>query len=215
MILLSFDTSTDALSIAISKDGSILKESHTISPVRHSSALIPAIEKILREAKIRIDAVDVIAVGLGPGSFTGIRVGVVTAKMLAVALNINIVGVSSLEAIARSFLSAQDPKVAVMLDARKSKAYTAAYTLKNSRVSVVAKPALKLDSERGSFIQKGFKVVGDLPGSMSHGEEFKPNARFIAEAGYDLAIQKKFTSPAKLNPDYLHPRDCNVTIKKS
>jgi tRNA threonylcarbamoyladenosine biosynthesis protein TsaB len=206
LILLSFDTSTDALSIAVSKDGTILKESHTISAVRHSSALIPAIEKILRDAKIRIEDVDVIAVGLGPGSFTGIRVGVVTAKMLAVALKIKIVGVSSLEAIARAFLSAQDPKVAVMLDARKSKAYTAAYELKNGRIRSVVKPALKLGSESTLFIKKGFKVVGD--------EETKPNARFIAEAGHDLAKQKKFTSPNKLDPEYLHPRDCNVTLKK-
>ncbi len=214
MILLSFDTSTDALSVAVSRDSSIVKESHTISAVRHSSALIPAIEKILRDAKIRIEDVDVIAVGLGPGSFTGIRVGVVTAKMLAVALKIKIVGVSSLEAIARAFLSKQDPKVAVMLDARKSKAYTAAYELKSGQVSVVAQPALKLDSESALFIKKGFKVVGDLPGFLSAGDEFKPKARFIAEAGYDLARHKKFTSPAKLDPEYLHPRDCNVTIKK-
>ncbi len=215
MILLSFDTSTDALSVAVSKDGAIVKELHLISAVRHSSALIPAIEKMLREAKIRIDDVDVIAVGLGPGSFTGIRVGVVTAKMLAVAQNIKIVGVSSLEAIARSFLSAHNPKVAVMLDARKSKAYTAAYALKNGRVSVVVKPALKLDSVRALFIKKGFKVVGDLSDPLNLGEEFKPKARFIAEAGHALAKQKKFTSPAKLDPDYLHPRDCNVTLKKS
>ncbi len=214
MIILSFDTSTDALSVAVSKDGSILKESRAISAVRHSSALIPAIEKILRDAKIRTEDVDVIAVGLGPGSFTGIRVGVVTAKMLAVALKIKIVGVSSLEAIARSFLSVQDPKVAVMLDARKSKAYTGAYELKNGRVHVVVKPALKLDSESALFIKKGFKVVGDLTGLLRSGEEFRPNARFIAEAGHDLAKQKKFTSPDKLDPEYLHPRDCNVTIKK-
>lgn len=213
--MLSFDTSTDALSVAVSKDGSILKESHTISAVRHSSALIPAIEKILREAKTHIGDVDVIAVGLGPGSFTGIRVGVVTAKMLAVALKIKIVGVSSLEAIARAFLSDQDPKVAVMLDARKSKAYAAAYEQKNGRVSVAAKTALIMHAEDALFAKKGFKVVGDLPGLSCSSEELKPKARFIASAGYDLAKQKKFTSPAKLNPDYLHPRDCNVTVRKS
>ncbi len=214
MILLSFDTSTDALSVAVSKDDSILKELHTISAVRHSSALIPAVEKILREAKIPLADVDAIAVGLGPGSFTGIRVGVVTAKMLAVALGIKVVGVSSLEAIARSFLSSQNPKIAVMLDARKSKAYSAAYEQKNGRVTVASKPMLKLHTDSTLFAKKGFKVVGDLTGILSFGEELKPKARWIAEAGYDLARHKKFTSLAKLDPEYLHPRDCNVTLKK-
>lgn len=204
MKLLAFDTSSDALSLAVWVNGSILKEIHHRSQERHSSVLIPAVEKILKSAKLGIADIDVIAVGLGPGSFTGIRVAVVTAKMLAFALNKKIVGVSSLEAIARSSLSKEHPKVAVLLDARKAKVYGAAYEWIHGRVRETAKPALRAQADIEQFEKSGYQVITSA----------EPMARWIAEAGGELAKNKKFIPPAKLDPEYLHPRDCNVTIKK-
>ena len=122
MKILGIDTSTPIGSVALIDDGNIVAE-HTLNIVQaHSSRLMPAIDTVLKWGEITPDALDGCSVGIGPGSFTGIRIGVATAKSLCYAVDKPIVGVSTLESIAYN-LRLTNGLVCPILDARRSEVY--------------------------------------------------------------------------------------------
>lgn len=122
MKILGIDTSTPIGSVALI-DGENIVAEHTLNIVQaHSSRLMPAIDTVLKWGDITPDALDGCAVGIGPGSFTGVRIGVATAKSLCYAVDKPIVGVSTLEAIAFN-LRWTDGFVCPILDARRSEIY--------------------------------------------------------------------------------------------
>ena len=126
MKILGIDTSTPIGSIALI-DGDNLVAEHTLNIVQaHSSRLMPAIDSVLKWGDITADALDGCAVGTGPGSFTGIRIGVATIKSLCYALDTPIVGVSTLEAIAYN-LRSTNGVICPLLDARRSEIYGTAF----------------------------------------------------------------------------------------
>jgi len=98
--LLAFDTSTSSLAVAVMANGELLAEQNIHAERNHSAYLVTAIEKALELAGLTKQELDGIVVGVGPGSYTGIRIAVTTAKTLAWALNIPVFGISSLEATA-------------------------------------------------------------------------------------------------------------------
>ena len=126
MKILGIDTSTPIGSVAVI-DGDNLVAEHTLNIVQaHSSRLMPAIDGILKWSDITADTLDGCAVGIGPGSFTGIRIGVATIKSLCYALDKPIVGVSTLEAIAYN-LRWTNGIICPLLDARRSEVYGAIF----------------------------------------------------------------------------------------
>ena len=126
MKILGIDTSTPIGSIALI-DGDTLVAEHTLNIVQaHSSRLMPAIDTVLKWSDITADDLDGCAVGIGPGSFTGIRIGVATIKSLCYALDKQIVGVSTLEAIAYN-LRWTNGVICPLLDARRSEVYGAIF----------------------------------------------------------------------------------------
>ena len=126
MKVLGIDTSTPIGSIAL-MDGDNLVAEHTLNIVQaHSSRLMPAIDSVLKWGNITVDALDGCAVGIGPGSFTGIRIGVATIKSVCYALDKPIVAVSTLEAIAYN-LRSTNGVICPLLDARRSEIYGTAF----------------------------------------------------------------------------------------
>ena len=126
MKILGIDTSTPIGSVAVI-DGDNLVAEHTLNIVQaHSSRLMPAIDGILKWSDITADDLDGCAVGIGPGSFTGIRIGVATIKSLCYALDKPIVGVSTLEAVAYN-LRWTNGLICPLLDARRSEIYGAIF----------------------------------------------------------------------------------------
>lgn len=122
MNILGIDTSTPIGSVALIDDENIVAE-HTLNIVQaHSSRLMPAIDTVLKWGEITPHELDGCAVGIGPGSFTGIRIGVATVKSLCYAVDKPIVGVSTLEAIAYNLRWA-DAVICPILDARRSEIY--------------------------------------------------------------------------------------------
>lgn len=122
MKILGIDTSTPIGSVALI-DGNNLVAEHTLNIVQaHSSRLMPAIDGVLKWGDITADTLDGCAIGIGPGSFTGIRIGVATIKSLCYALDKPIVGVSTLEAIAYN-LRWTNGIICPLLDARRSEIY--------------------------------------------------------------------------------------------
>lgn len=126
MKILGIDTSTPIGSVALI-DGDNLAAEHTLNIVQaHSSRLMPAIDTVLKWSDITADNLDGCAVGIGPGSFTGIRIGVATIKSLCYALDKPIVGVSTLEAVAYN-LRGTNGIICPLLDARRSEVYGAIF----------------------------------------------------------------------------------------
>ena len=126
MKILGIDTSTPVGSVAVI-DGDNLVAEHTLNIVQaHSSRLMPAIDTVLKWSDITADDLDGCAVGIGPGSFTGIRIGVATIKSVCYALDKPIVGVSTLEAVAYN-LRWSNGIICPLLDARRSEIYGAIF----------------------------------------------------------------------------------------
>ena len=126
MKILGVDTSTPIGSVALIDGDNVVAE-HTLDIVQaHSSRLMPAIDSVLKWGDITVDALDGCAVGIGPGSFTGIRIGVATIKSICYAVDKPIVGVSTLEAIAYN-LRWSNSIICPLLDARRSETYGAIF----------------------------------------------------------------------------------------
>ncbi|NMB03862.1 MAG: tRNA (adenosine(37)-N6)-threonylcarbamoyltransferase complex dimerization subunit type 1 TsaB [Tissierellia bacterium] len=121
-MILAFDSATKYCSVALYCEGEILEQTDP-APHGHASQLMPMIDDILSRADSTISQVEAIVVSLGPGSFTGIRIGISTALGLASALDIPVYGVSSLRA--RSFLD--HSTVCPLIDARRDRVYAACY----------------------------------------------------------------------------------------
>ncbi|HLR18631.1 MAG TPA: tRNA (adenosine(37)-N6)-threonylcarbamoyltransferase complex dimerization subunit type 1 TsaB [Staphylococcus sp.] len=126
MIYLLIDTSNQPLSVAIMEDNQLLSEINSNEKINHSTQLMPAIEKVITESKVLKKDIDVIVVAKGPGSYTGLRIGVTVAKTLAYALNADLYGVSSLKALAAT-VKEDDRLIVPIFDARREAVYTGVY----------------------------------------------------------------------------------------
>ncbi|GAA3142248.1 tRNA threonylcarbamoyl adenosine modification protein YeaZ [Kribbella aluminosa] len=125
-MLLAFDTSSAAVTVALATpDGEIVESSTTVDALRHGELLAPAIAAALESAGVTPRDLTGIAVGVGPGPFTGLRVGLVTARTMGEVLGISVAGVCSLDILARQ--SALTLPVAVATDARRKEIYWALY----------------------------------------------------------------------------------------
>lgn len=132
MLILAFESSAKAASVALCRDGHLVSQYSQCSGLTHSRTLLPMAEDMLKNAELTLRDVDLIAVAHGPGSFTGIRIGVSTVKGLAWAGDKPCVGVSTLEAMAWHGLAAGGVVCPVM-DARRSQVYNALFEIKDGR----------------------------------------------------------------------------------
>ena len=121
MLLLALDTTTAACSVALANTGQLIAEVTTIIPRTHSQRLLPLVHGLLSETPYAISDVEGIAVSRGPGSFTGLRIGLATARGLALALNVPVVGISSLEVLAHG--AGVNGLVCPTLNARREQVY--------------------------------------------------------------------------------------------
>lgn len=126
MRILAIDTACNLARVALTDENELIKEITVDDKRRHSVKLLPTIETLLADCRVAPKDLDMIAVTNGPGSFTGLRIGVVTAKTMAYALKIPLVGVNTLDAMAASF-SSEQTIVCPLIDARNTRAYGGFY----------------------------------------------------------------------------------------
>jgi len=126
MLILGIDTTTLACSVALLKNDALLAEATLNIRKTHSERLMPLLDKLLAESGIEREEIDAIAVASGPGSFTGLRIGLATARALAQGLSIPAVAVCTLEALAEA-IAVPGVLICPLLDARRSQVYTALY----------------------------------------------------------------------------------------
>ena len=139
MNYLAIDASTEACSVALQVNDAIsgtkVYSCYELCPQSHSLQLLPMVDKLLKEANITLSQCDGLIFGRGPGSFTGVRIGVGVAQGLAFAANLPVVGVSSLQAMAQlAFIKHQQSKVYAAIDARMGEAYNAYFVLDENNI---------------------------------------------------------------------------------
>jgi tRNA threonylcarbamoyladenosine biosynthesis protein TsaB len=139
MLVLAFDTSTTLGTVAVLRDGQLLAELGASVRASHGETLLPHVERALGLAGVGLPELDLLAVGIGPGSFTGVRIGVATAEGLALAERKPLVGVSSLRVLARGLGHGEGLAVPV-LDAYKGEVYCAAYAHEREDFAEVIAP---------------------------------------------------------------------------
>lgn len=132
MLTLAFESSAKAASVALLRDGSLISQYSQCSGLTHSRTLLPMAEDLLKNAELKLSDIDLFAVAHGPGSFTGIRIGVSTVKGLAWACDKPCVGVSTLESMAWHGLAAGG-LVCPVMDARRSQVYTALFEIRDGK----------------------------------------------------------------------------------
>ncbi len=130
MKILSVDTSSAICSVALLEDTNVLKELYIDDANTHSTKLMPLIDELLNSLNITIKDIDLFACGIGPGSFTGIRIGVSTIKAFADVTNKPVIGVTSLEALA--FAVKDDGFICPLIDAKHDNLYFGLFEYKNS-----------------------------------------------------------------------------------
>lgn len=124
--ILALDTSAKAASCAVYKDGILLAESFTNAGLTHSQTIMPMVSDMLSSSRVSIDEIDLFAVSAGPGSFTGLRIGISAVKGMAMAKNKPCAAVSTLEALAFN-LSIFNGVIVPVMDARRAQVYTAIF----------------------------------------------------------------------------------------
>jgi tRNA threonylcarbamoyladenosine biosynthesis protein TsaB len=153
MNILSIETSSVVASVAISNDDGILGEITINHPRTHSQKLMPIIKYIFNNLSLTIKDIDLIAVSNGPGSFTGVRIGLTTAKALAHPLNIPIVTFSTLDSLGMN-LSAYNGKVISVVDGRRKKVFVKSFYFNKGKV--IKKEAAKMGMI-GDFLDQWHK----------------------------------------------------------
>lgn len=210
-MILAMDTSTDVLSVSLHNGQEIIEEYSSKNKNKHSTRLMPAIDRIMKEAKVTPQDLTKIVVGMGPGSYTGVRIALSTAKTMAWTLNIPVVGVSSLRAL--SLQAAGDDYVCSFLDARRGLVYAGLYDKAGNEVLPEVNILIDEWLEKlATFDYQVTFVSPDLDAFQSLiGERlgdralYKPNGHHLMRAGLLAEVGKDFepTDPHLLVPNYL------------
>jgi len=125
--MLALDTTSDYISLALGNSSEVIANQHIYGPRAHLAHLVPAIDELLKTAGVSLKDLDVIAVGTGPGSFTGTRIGVATAKSLAQGGGLPLIGISSLDILTIGLEATPRQLIYPIVDANRHEIYTAAY----------------------------------------------------------------------------------------
>lgn len=221
MKILSIESATKTLSVALAEENKILALATSDNKATHSETLLPLIEQMLAERNESLSEVDAIAVSNGPGSFTGLRIGVTTAKGLGLALDRPVIAVPTLDAMAYNFVSEEGALICPMIDARRNQIFTGAYKTDGSNIrAVMNSRALDIDElieeirnlqeEKIIFLGDGaefhrdklVEAFGDAA-IVASGEKAHPSAGSVALLGEAMMKLGEAMSADDVVPTYL------------
>lgn len=224
MLILGIDTATNQVGCALGGHEGVIASVSSQRGRRHAESLAPSIEFVLGQADVVFADVGAIAVDLGPGLFTGLRVGIATAKMLAHALGIPVLGVSSLDLVA--FAVRLTPRLIVAaIDARRSELYFASYRQVPGGIQRIGEHRIGSPDELASeLMASGEEVllVGD--GAHRYREQFAaiprveladqgwsaPCARSLVQLAHARALREEFDAGSTVMPIYLRRPDAEI-----
>lgn len=212
MKILAIDTSALTATAAILSDDTLLGEISTTTKLTHSQTIMPMIDELLKKVSLDISDIDIFACSEGPGSFTGLRIGIGTIKGLAYGLNKPVVGVSTLEALAHN-IAFTDCVIAPVMDARRGQVYNALYKWNNGKLDCLKEPrALSIEelceelTEKTIFVGDGVNVHKEkITELMGEKALFAPVHLRLQRAGSVAcaALDKKAIDAAELTAVYL------------
>ncbi|WP_285773542.1 tRNA (adenosine(37)-N6)-threonylcarbamoyltransferase complex dimerization subunit type 1 TsaB [Microtetraspora sp. NBRC 13810] len=208
MLVLAFDTATPAVTAALHDGERVLAESTTVDARRHGELLAPAVQEVLRACGAALDEVTAVVAGSGPGPYTGLRVGLVTAQALATALGVPAYGVCTLDAVA--YGSGLSEPFVVATDARRKEVFWARYADSRTRLSG---PAVDLPGELPAglpLVGAGARLYAGILGEeriVAGAPEYPSAGALAALAAERLAAGAELPAPL---PIYLRRPDARV-----
>ncbi|WP_229106610.1 tRNA (adenosine(37)-N6)-threonylcarbamoyltransferase complex dimerization subunit type 1 TsaB [Paenibacillus sp. 1001270B_150601_E10] len=221
--LLAMDTSTKTLASAILEGGQVVQASHSAAERNHALKLLPVIQEMLAAQKLQPKELDGIAVGIGPGSYTGVRVGVTAAKTLAWSLNKPVLGVSSLYALAlngveqaASILKQADEaarfNVYPLMDARRGQVYTGGFSGHAKELLVMLEQKDNLDAlERGLARDSMDEIIlFEKVAEQAKGQLHADSACHIVFAGETVPQLKAMEQLAATYSERVHILSCEI-----
>lgn len=230
MKILAIDTSGQNCSVAIIDEEKVICDFNLSIGTTHSETLLPMIDEVCKTSRIDLSEVDVLACGIGPGSFTGLRIGLATIKGFALAQNKNVIGVPTLDALAYNIANF-DGIICSVLDARNNNVYAGIYKYENDKVFLQGDYITEnLDTLIDILKAKNEKVIFVGDGAISFKEKFiqslNEKALFaplhlnnqlsssVAKVALDRALVNDFDDADTLNPMYLKKSQAERTFEE-
>jgi len=210
-IILQLETSSTNTSVVLAKNGEVIASKEQDSAgSSHEKYLHPFIEDVLQEANLNVNDLDAIAIGSGPGSFTGLRIGVAAAKGMCFALDIPLLSVPTMELLARQVTSEAD-KIVAIVDARRMEVYTTVYSSDYHEITPTHAKILEEDayeeiaSEKLVFVGSGAEKLQKLKEfkSATYLPDAKPSALEMTIPALNRYKKQMWEDTAYFEPFYL------------
>ncbi len=228
MKILAIDTSSKICSVSILEDKQVLIEKHNDDEKTHSQKLMPLIDETFQESNLTLDNIDLLACSQGPGSFTGIRIGISTVKAFADVKHIPIIGVTSLESL--SYNIKTEGLIASIIDAKHDNVYFALFELANNKYKLVHSPIsddintiitlLKQYSNKITFVGDGAVVHQELLKkefencNFANDTENTQTSISIGLSAYDKYNESNYEPVYTLSPIYLKKSQAEINLEK-
>jgi tRNA threonylcarbamoyladenosine biosynthesis protein TsaB len=224
MLILGIETATEQVSVAIGGYEGVLGLVEVCRGRRHAETLAPAIEFVCTQADVRLDEISVVAVDVGPGLFTGMRVGLASAKALAQALRVPMIGMSSLDLLAYPLRHTGRTVVAV-IDARKGELFYAFYRPVPGGVQRVLEPRCgTIDDLIAEVMARSDDVICVGDGALRHRDEIvaelrcemaeqflsRPSAAPLVQLAHARALREEWVNPWEIQPLYMRLPDAQI-----
>lgn len=230
--IIVFDTSTKACSVSLYRDSELLASWHKVSEgYTHAEELHLRISEIMQKAQVKFSELDAVAVGKGPGSYTGLRIGVSSAKGLAYGLDIPLISIESLDLIIAGIEATNESILIPMIDARRLEAYAKVFVRKEKEyIELESTTNIILDSEAFKLLlerytdysihfagdaavkTRDFLISHERINQFTFSPEGYPDTRSIGSLLEDLFKQKRFENVITFEPFYL--KDFMLTPKR-
>jgi tRNA threonylcarbamoyladenosine biosynthesis protein TsaB len=225
MRILGLESATAQVGAAIGGPEGVIASFHSTRERRHAETLAPAIEFLCQQAGVGLDEITAVAVDVGPGLFTGLRVGLATAKAIAFARSIPMVGVSSLDLLAFP-ARVTDRVIVSMIDARRGEVYYAKYRGVDGGIERITEPLaaspdkvaeeLRASGEDYLAVGGGARRYADVFAGVSRvevaGEGFAfPDAASLVEMATVQARRGELTAESEIEPFYLRAPDAHLS----
>jgi tRNA threonylcarbamoyladenosine biosynthesis protein TsaB len=221
VLILGIDTATDQVSCAVGGHEGVLASMRTARSRAHAETLAPAIRFVCEQARVELEEIGAVAVDVGPGLYTGLRVGIATAKAVAHALSVPMVGLPSLDLLAFP-VRFSNRLVAAVVDARRGEVFWALYRQVPGGVQRISEPAVGSPDDLANELMVAgdeILVVGD--GALRHAEVFEglsgveqagqglehPDASSLVQLAHARALREQFVSHEQITPLYLRQPD--------
>lgn len=227
MLILGIESATAQVGVAIGGHEGVLASAHSSRDRRHAESITPQIKFVCDQARVELSEISAVAVDIGPGLFTGLRVGIASAMAVAHGLGVPMIGVSSLDLGA--FAAAHSSRLVVpCFDARRGEVFSAQYQSVPGGVQRVSEPAVSTPDELAAdlvALNEEILLVGD--GADRYREKFEtvrniefggkglwfPSARSLVELAHPKAIREEFVSPSEIEPMYIRLPDAEINWK--